>query len=166
MIHIYTGDGQGKTSAAVGLCLRMIGSGGRVLLFQFLKNHTSGEITVLKKAGAVVPETIEKVKFTRDMTDEEKAELALFYERKLAEIAAEEKSFDMMLLDETAAAVNKGFLKEEAVIELIENASCEIILTGREMPERIMELGDYISEIKKVRHPFDKGIKARKGIEF
>lgn len=166
VIHIYTGDGQGKTSAAAGLCLRMLGQGGRVLAFQFLKDHTSGEITALRKAGAVIPETVSKIKFTRNMTDKEKTELAAFYEKKLAQIASQAEDFDLILLDEAAAAVNKGFIDIDELVDFITKAPCELILTGRRMPKRIIELGDYVSEIKKLRHPFDTGVKARRGIEF
>ena len=75
-------------------------------------------------------------------------------------------SFDLILLDEAAAAVNKGFIDIDELVDLITKAPCELILTGRRMPKRIIELSDYVSEIKKLRHPFDTGVKARRGIEF
>lgn len=167
LIHIYTGNGKGKTTAAAGLCLRMLGHGKRVLFFQFMKNHSSGEVAALKTfKNAVIPETIPSVKFTKDMTDSEKAELYNFYSLKWNEITAESKRCELVVLDEAVTAVNKGFLDIDMLIDFLKTSASEIVITGRNAPEELLSLGDYICEIKSIRHPFDKGIAARKGIEF
>lgn len=173
-IHIYCGDGKGKTTAAVGLAVRMAGAGGRSVLVRFLKNDESGEVDSLKQIrGITVIPCLKTFGFTWQMTKEEKAEAAAFYQelfgmgvKESLKLAAKEKT--LIVLDEVCAAVNSGLLKKEPVLSFLDELpeNLEAVLTGREPLAEFVERADYISEIRKVRHPFDRGIAARKGIEY
>ncbi|HIW74747.1 MAG TPA: cob(I)yrinic acid a,c-diamide adenosyltransferase [Firmicutes bacterium] len=169
LIQLYCGDGKGKTSAAVGQCLRAAGHGLRIGVLQFLKDGSSGEIAVLRtmKNVTVFP-AMEKVKFTFAMTAEEKAETRRFNDGLLARAAAAADTLDVLLLDEVCAAVSTGLLDEEALLKFLREkpAGLEVLLTGRDPSAGMRELADYISEIRMVRHPFEQGIAAREGIEW
>ncbi|WP_458861665.1 cob(I)yrinic acid a,c-diamide adenosyltransferase [Acidaminobacterium chupaoyuni] len=171
LLHLYCGDGKGKTTAAMGLILRRLGRGGKVVLVQFLKDTPSGEITALKqfenitilrgKAGA---------KFTFQMTEQEKQETAKIHEanlEKAIEIVKDGRC-DLLVLDEAAAALQCGLLSEKPIKELIAMGEerPEIVITGRNPPQFLWEAADYITEMKLHKHPFEKGIAAREGIEF
>jgi cob(I)alamin adenosyltransferase len=169
LVHIYCGDGKGKTTAAVGLSVRCAGGGGKVLFYQFLKDGTSGELTVLNLLdGIKVFDGCKCNKFIFNMTDEEKAELKAGYTtdfKKLVEMACD---YDMLVLDEAVHAVNFGLLPIELLLDFLENKpkALEVVLTGIKPDRRLTDIADYVSSIVKVKHPFDKGIGARKYIEM
>lgn len=173
-VHIYCGDGKGKTTAAAGLAVRMAGSGGRAVIVRFLKNDDSGEVEALRQIrGITVIPCRKTFGFTWQMTEEQKKEAAAFYVglfREAADMALQYAGQGAVLfvMDEVCAAVGSGLLAKEEVIEFLDQCpeSMEIVMTGREPLPELMERADYISEIKKVRHPFDKGISARRGIEY
>ena len=104
------------------------------------------------------------------MTDEEKQEAALFYNNAMDRIKkmVQSENYDMLILDETFGAINTGMISEDIIIEFLKNkpAGLEVVMTGREPSERIMEYADYISEIRKIKHPYDRGIQSRKMIEY
>ena len=165
MIHIYYGDGKGKTTAAVGLAVRAAGSGLRVLFVQFLKTDFSGERSVLGKLDNVTLTNCPlNLKFTFDMTDAEKHRTAVLYRSIFERSAATALSdrYDMIVLDEIFDVINEGMLAE------VTNApkSIEIVMTGHNPSPRFLAAADYITEMKKHKHPFDRGMSARKGIEF
>lgn len=173
-IHIYCGEGKGKTTAAIGLAVRMAGGAGRAVLARFLKNDASGEVEALKGIQAITVLPCPKAfGFTWQMTEEEKAEAADFY-GKLFETAAAislesaAQGRTLLVLDELCAAVNSGLVKKEPVLKFLDELpeDLEVVMTGREPLKEFVERADYISEIRKVRHPFDQGIAARKGIEY
>ena len=169
LVHIYCGDGKGKTTASVGLAVRAAGCGKKVMFTQFFKDGSSSEISVLKGLSNVELNLCTKKHhlFFR-MTEEEKKEAKEDY-RLLFERAAEavKNGVDLLVMDEAVSACNHGMLDESAVIALLQNrGETEIVLTGREPSEILVNEADYVSEIKKIKHPFDKGIHARKGIEF
>lgn len=171
MIHIYYGDGKGKTTAAVGLAVRAAGCGLRVLFVQFLKTDSSGERSVLGKLDNVTLTNCPlNLKFTFDMTDAEKHRTAVLYRNIFERSAATALSdrYDMIVLDEIFDVINEGMLTEAQVYEFITNApnSIEIVMTGRNPSQRFLAEADYITEMKKHKHPFDSGMTARKGIEF
>lgn len=171
LVHIYCGDGKGKTTAAVGLAVRCAGGGGKVLFFQFMKGNNSGERVAMNQiAGIELVSGAEKMKFVWDMSDEEKQKLAKYYNLKLEEleIKAYNGRYDMLVLDEIMSAISCGFVDLEKICTFIENKpeGLEIVMTGREPDERLIKTADYVSEIKKIKHPFDKNISARKFIEF
>ena len=170
LVHLYCGDGKGKTTAAVGLAVRHSGRGGKVVFAQFLKDGTSGECRVLAKLGVTVLAANPVGKFSFRMTEEEKAETAAALGRTFdaaTGFAVREKA-TLLVLDEVCAAVNCGFLPEKTLTEFLESRpdSLEVVLTGRDPSENLQMHADYITEMKKRRHPFDEGVAAREGIEF
>uniref|UniRef100_UPI003FEF3A23 cob(I)yrinic acid a,c-diamide adenosyltransferase n=1 Tax=Faecalibacterium sp. TaxID=1971605 RepID=UPI003FEF3A23 len=139
LLHLYWGDGKGKTTAAMGLALRALGSGKRVVIVQFLKGGNSGEIPLLAQLGAEI------------------------YRGK-----AIARPADLLILDEAGSAeeldmVDVDLLKK-AVLE--RPAGCECVLTAHTPPQWMLDTADYSTEMKCCRHPYQKGIKARKGIEY
>ncbi len=170
LVHLYCGDGKGKTTAAVGLAVRHSGRGGKVVFAQFLKDGTSGECRVLAKLGVTVLAAKPVGKFSFRMTEEEKAETAAALGRTFdaaTGFAVRERA-TLLVLDEICAAVNCGFLPEKTLTEFLESRpdSLEVVLTGRDPSENLQVHADYITEMKKRRHPFDEGVAAREGIEF
>lgn len=171
LLHIYCGDGKGKTSAAVGLAVRAAGCGMKVLVVRFLKTENSGEVEVLRSIpGITVPPCERTFGFVFRMTDEQKQEAALYYQSRF-EAAAEEAvqgEYDLLILDEILASCNYGMVRETSVVEFLKNRpeKLEVVLTGRNPSETFLELADYVSEICMRRHPYEKGIPARRGIEF
>ena len=170
LVHLYCGDGKGKTTAAVGLAVRHSGRGGKVVFAQFLKDGTSGECRVLAKLGVTVLAANPVGKFSFRMTEEEKAETAAALGRTFdaaTGFAVRERA-TLLVLDEVCAAVNCGFLPEKTLTEFLESRpdSLEVVLTGRDPSENLQVHADYITEMKKRRHPFDEGFAAREGIEF
>ncbi len=168
-IHIYYGDGKGKTTAAMGQIMRAAGCGFKVLVFQFLKDNTSSERAVLEALPAVtcLPGR-DDVKFYSQMNSDERTEAAHYNNKALDEIVKFCSPFDMLLLDEALCAVKLGLLNEDKLVSFLEHKpkELEIILTGHEASERILKLGDYVTKMCKVRHPYEKGVQARKGIEY
>lgn len=171
LIHVYTGDGKGKTTAAVGLALRMAGAGGRVLFAQFLKDGSSNEIKLLKQINEIecLPYR-HNIKFIKDMSDEEFNFALKENSRYFDEITvrAVKDNYNMLVMDEFMAAYNFGLLDKTKALKFLETkpSGLEVVLTGRDVPEQICKNADYISEIKKIKHPFDRGICARNGIEL
>lgn len=171
LIHIYTGDGKGKTTAAVGLGIRAYGRGFKVLMVQFLKGADTGEIYTLKK---LEPEFLlyrgkEIKKFTWNMNEAELKETARVQQDifNYAVDAARSGGWDLVILDEILGAVGAGMVDKKEVIKFIDEKpdNFELVLTGRNAPAELVERADYVSEIKAVKHPMEKGIPARKGIE-
>lgn len=171
MIHIYYGDGKGKTTASVGLAARAAGSNMKVLFVQFLKTEFSGERHVLSHTENITVTFCPiELKFTFDMDEKEKLQASkLFkgiFERSVTTALTER--YDMVVLDEIFDAINYDMISEADVYEFIANApsSMEIVMTGHNPSERFIEAADYVTEFKKIKHPFDRGITGRKGVEF
>lgn len=171
MKHIYYGDGKGKTTAAIGLAVRAAGSKMKVLFVQFLKTEFSGERHILSHTGNVTLTFCPlELKFTFDMDDKEKAQAAKIFKGIFdnAVTTALTEKYDMVVLDEVFEAINAHMLSESEVYEFITNApsSMEIVMTGHNPPQKFMDCADYITEFKKIKHPYDRGITGRIGIEF
>lgn len=168
-IHVYYGNGKGKTTAAIGQIVRAAGSGLKVLFFQFLKNNSSSERVILEQIPNItcLPGR-ERVKFYNQMNATEKAELRHYNNKALDEIIKFCTSFDVLLMDESLCAVQLGLLSEEKLLAFLKHKprGLEVILTGHEVTERVMELADYATDMQKKKHPYEKGIMAREGIEF
>lgn len=173
MIHLYYGDGKGKTTCAIGLSVRALGNGFPVIFVQFLKSRQAGEIRMLENLGAKIIRGKGTLKFTFQMTDDEKKAT-----RKISidnfNLAIEsckkfenEKHF-FLIFDEICSAWNNDFLDKSKVESFLSNLpkNCEMILTGRNPPDLFLKISDYVTEMKKEKHPFDKGVKARIGVEF
>lgn len=167
MLQIITGEGKGKTTAAFGQALRALGRGRKVQVYQFLKSGDSGECMACEDF-CLFPVTwlCKSEKFSWLLTEDEKEQLR---RQTAAELAAlDNLSCDLLVLDEIFAAVAGGFVPLawlEAFL-LKEKEKREIILTGRCVPDSVYALADYISNIQNERHPFEKGIPARKGVEY
>ncbi len=171
MLHIYTGNGKGKTTAAVGLTVRASGAGKKICFMQFLKNGTSSEISQLKKLGIDVICAERCSKFTYAMTPAELESLTaehnsmIEYARKLVL----NDNIGLLVLDEFIGAYTKKLLDTGAagaLLEIAAKSGCEVVLTGRNAPDELLAIADYITEMKPLRHPYDKGIPAREGIEY
>lgn len=169
MIHIYYGDGKGKTTAAVGLAIRGAGNDFNVAFAQFLKDDSSGEISILRNIPQIrVFHTDSFYGFVKYMNDEQKNEMKADYAELLKKVEREIKENTIVILDEVIHACNFGLLEEQVLCKFLDkySQSAEIVLTGRNPSQELIKRADYISEIKKIRHPYDKGIEARKGIEL
>lgn len=168
-IHIYYGYGKGKTTAAMGQVIRAAGSGLKVLVFQFLKDNTSSERKVLENIPGIVclPGPLQ-IKFSSRMTIEERKEMEHYHTAILDELEKSCASFDILLMDEALCAVKVGLLKEEALLRFLERKpqNLELILTGHEVSQKLLDKADYVTELRKIKHPYDEGLPARKGIEF
>lgn len=166
MIHLYCGDGKGKTTAAMGLALRMAGRGRAVVIAQFLKGADSGERLALAQVpGVRLLEVPERVKFSFQLTPAEREAERTRNTRLLALARKAAPSCDLLVLDEVCAAVNTGLLPLEDVLDCLDSLSCEVVLTGRDPAPELRDRADYLTEMRKVRHPFDRGVCARTGIE-
>lgn len=168
LIHIYCGDGKGKTTCVMGLLVRAAGAGKKVLLHQFLKDDSSSERAVIDKLpGVTVIPGAKMDKFTFQMSEEELAALREENNARLDRIFAMAKDYDMLILDESVYAMDMGLLSEDKVIDFLENKPrhLEVVMSGRNPSGRLKEHADYISEIKKIKHPFDEGLSSRIGIE-
>jgi cob(I)alamin adenosyltransferase len=170
MIHVYTGDGKGKTTAAVGLAVRAAGGGGNVVFAQFIKAAPSGELKPLAEAGVTVIRSGMRLGFTFNMDDAALALCRQEQRRILDEAlsAVRNRAAKLAVLDEALDALAAGVLDGEAVRSFIRTLpdGCELVLTGRPVPDWLAEAADYYSEVKKIKHPFDRGVKARAGIEM
>ncbi|MEM2899879.1 MAG: cob(I)yrinic acid a,c-diamide adenosyltransferase [Thermoplasmata archaeon] len=167
LVHVYTGNGKGKTTASFGLAMRAVGCGMKVAIIQFLKGDEGYcEIPSAKKLGIVVEQYGRKCFVNPKNPAKEDIELArLGLER--ARNIIEKKEFDMLILDEINVAIDLNLITLEDVLYLLKNrGDLEIILTGRNAKKEIIEEADYVTEMKEIKHPFKKGISGRKGIEF
>lgn len=170
LIHIYCGDGKGKTTAAVGLAVRCAGRGNKVLLVQFLKSRDSGELYSLAKLPDIeVMRGKESKKFTFQMNEEEKHALLIEHNKMFEQILAKIKNggYSLLILDEVIGALNAKVFEMPKLIEFLRHKpeNLEVVLTGRNPAPELVEIADYVSEMRKVKHPMDKGIMAREGIE-
>ena len=171
LIHVYTGDGKGKTTAALGVALRAMGWGARVCMVQFIKGYPEiGEARFARESGgrfvleqfAVDPSRgIDEAKV---LTRSAAVDQAMAY----AEQAVSSGDYGLVILDEINNALHFGLVNLRRVLALIESkpSSVELILTGRDAPPEIIAAADYVTEMNLVRHPYQKGVGARKGIDY
>ena len=168
LVHIYFGDGKGKTTAALGLALRALGDGLRVCVCQFLKSADSGEVEALRHFESAVLLRAEggSDRFLWQMDEEERAAY-LARQRALLDRAAAVNA-DVYVLDEVTDAALAGAFSIEALRKQTEalRGRGEVVLTGHEVPEALLSGADYITRMQKLRHPYDHGIRARRGIEY
>ncbi len=175
MVHFYIGDGKGKTTAALGLALRAAGFGKKVYVAQFLKgrNIPSGFIKAL--ASCRLPLKIERFShqihplFQQGKLPFKKKEIRASTAAALDKIEKflEKNRYEVIVLDEILNSLDQGFCSLARLKKLIKKASrTEIIMTGRTAPPELCHLADYLSVIVKEKHPFDRGVRAREGIEY
>ncbi len=166
-VQIYTGDGKGKTTASLGLCVRMVGAGGKVLLVQFMKKGDFSEIKGLGYFGDKVQVAqFGSGRFVRGRPlpeDIKRAKDALGYALE----SMKSGQYDLVILDEVNVAMNMGLLDVEEVQKFLEMRpeNVEVVLTGRDAPMEIMDAADLVTECKMIKHYYKKGVMAREGIE-
>jgi cob(I)alamin adenosyltransferase len=175
LVEIYTGDGKGKTTAAFGLALRAAGQGNRVLIYQFLKPEfvECGERFILKKGpGSIKVDCLDQpwdmaVSFNDGKQVSRMRDAIRLVLQKISEMA-KDRTYDLFVLDEIVFCLSKGLADIDDVRDIIRgrDSSVEIVLTGRGATKELIELADLVTEMKNIRHPFDKGIEARRGIEY
>ena len=169
MIHLYCGDGKGKTTAALGLVIRHAGAGGKAVVAQFLKSLPTGELATLDKLSVPVYRNDLPHGFFPNMNDEMKKSVREMHDQTLAEVTrlARAGECTLLVLDELCAALSLGLIDRENVLSLLdEHGDAELVITGRDPDPALIERADYITEMKLIKHPYDKGVQARKGIEF
>ncbi len=171
MIHIYSGDGKGKTTAVVGLAVRAAGAGMRVYFYQFLKNGSSSEISMLESLRGVTVRCCRNCsKFTSQLNDEEKAAVTAEQNSMLIEIKnlINSHGADLIIIDEFIDAYNKQLVDRLFAEVMLKEfpSGMELAMTGREPTPFLCRLADYHSEIKAVKHPFENGMRSRRGIEY
>ena len=169
LIHVYCGDGKGKTTASVGLTVRAAGAGKQVVFTQFYKDGTSSEIAVLKQLSNVKIVVCEKhYGLFRRMTDDQKEAARKDYTALLEQAIAEAQHADLLVLDESVSACNHGAIPEERLLGFLREKpeNLEVVLTGRSPSTRLLEYADYVTRMGCEKHPFSRGIPARRGVEF
>lgn len=168
-IHINCGDGKGKTTAAMGLSVRAAGSGLKVLVVQFFKDGTSSELKILREIPNITVVTEERnFGFYNFMKEENKAEAKQAYQELLEKAITMSNDADVLVLDEIISTYNYNMIERETLVGFLKEkrSDLEVILTGRDPKEELVELADYVTEMKKIKHPYDKKQPARLGIEF
>ena len=168
LVHLYFGDGKGKTTAAIGLAVRAKGAGLRVWFFQFLKGRDTGELQPLSQLGILVQRAPDSEKFVFSMTQEEKEQArkectALLNQAKQGLL---EGQCDLLVLDEVTDAADLGLISLEELDALLDSPKAELVLTGHTPAPCLLERADYLTRMTQVKHPYQKGISARRGIEF
>lgn len=168
LVQIYTGDGKGKTTAALGLALRALGAGLKVYLGQFIKK---GEFSEIKALRCFQPNiTIRQYGAGRFVKGKPSPADIRCAKRGLADLrrALLSKKYDLVIADEINCAVKAGLITVKEVLLLIDKkpSAVELVLTGRSASRQIMNKADLITEMRKIRHPFDRGEGGRKGIEY
>ena len=171
LTHIYTGDGKGKTTASVGLAARALGSGLNVLYCSFHKRpekYGYTEIDSLKKLGAQVISFAKGHPHLDRSIDEDVIRREVSEAMETLAQLLKNNRVDMLILDEILISVRDNYLEESALIDFIKNKPphTELVLTGRGATQNVMDLADYVSFVRKVKHPYDKGVLSREGIEY
>jgi len=175
LVQIYTGRGKGKTTAAFGLALRAAGQGNKVLIYQFLKPPSLdiGERFAIQLGAVRI--RVEALDKPWDMASsfsdiEAVARMKKAIKQVLQRIAetAEKRFYDVIILDEIVFCLSKGLAQLADIKNIIDKKDrcVEIVMTGRDATDELIEMADLVTEMKSVRHPFEKGINARKGIEY
>ena len=181
LVHVITGDGKGKTTASLGLALRAVGNNLRVQMIQFLKSGFTGELYSAKKLGFEIEQfgvdaLKEKQKHLQEFSDrtgtfifqpDVKEKDAAMQGWEHAKKIIKSNEYDMVILDEINCVLAKELIPVQEVLGIIKNhGKVELILTGRDAPKEIMDAADYVNVVNGIKHPWQKGVVARKGIEY
>jgi len=166
-IQIYTGNGKGKTTAALGLAIRTMGAGGNVFIGQFLKSGDYSEIKALKKiADQITVEQYGLGRFVKGQPSKEDIKAGMEGYKRVAQVI-EKGEYDLVILDEGNVAVSCNIFSEQDLLDLFEKKPdhVELVVTGRGATRAVMEKADLVSEMENIKHYFQKGVQARVGIE-
>jgi len=174
LIHIYTGDGKGKTTAATGLAVRAAGQGLKVLFVQFFKEDDapSGEKSFFNEFAhdrvTVLRSNCKHPFFTGDKTDDDGVAESIKKTFESVKASIAEGGIDLLVLDEIMAVLTGGWIPLGEFLDFIEARplGLEVALTGRDAPSELVSISDYVTEMLKIKHPFDEGITARRGFDF
>ena len=181
LVHIITGDGKGKTTSSLGLALRAIGNNLRVHMIQFLKSGFTGELYSAKKLGFEIEQfgvdaLKERQKHLQEFADKTgkfvfqpdiKEKDAAMQGWQHAKDMIKSSNYDLIILDEINCVLAKDLIPIKEVLDIVkEHGKVELVLTGRDAPEELMEAADYVNVVQRVKHPWQKGIIARRGIEY
>ncbi|MBI2660229.1 cob(I)yrinic acid a,c-diamide adenosyltransferase [Candidatus Woesearchaeota archaeon] len=179
LVHVITGDGKGKTTSSLGLAMRAIGNNLKVHMIQFLKSGFTGEIYSAKKLGFSIEQfgvDALKQKHLQEFADrtgtfvfqpDVKEKDAAMQGWQHAKDVIKSGSYDLIILDEINCVLAKGLIPISEVLEIVkEHGKVELVFTGRDAPEELMEAADYVNVVQGKKHPWQKGIVARKGIEY
>ena len=166
LVHVYTGNGKGKTTAALGLAMRAVGQGMRVAFIQFIKGEPCGEHLFVKeyKPFEIVQISVgDSFKKSKEKLRHEAQETLVYAEQEILG-----GKYDLIVLDEIFIAVDQGLITIKQVLELLDSkpASIELVLTGRNAPPEITQRADLVTEMLMIKHPFTEGTSARRGIEY
>lgn len=166
-IHLYTGNGKGKTTAALGLALRATGANKNVYIAQFVKGMHYSELNSIKQLKNITLKQYGRNCFIEREPAAEDIEAAQNALKDIAVIMAEKK-IDMLILDEVAIALHYKLISIDALLTLIKSkpAEMEMILTGRRAPDELYDIADLITEMKEIKHYYNNGVEAREGIEY
>jgi len=181
LVHVITGDGKGKTTSSLGLALRAIGNNLRVHMIQFLKSGFTGELYSAKKLGFEIEQfgvdaLREKQKklqefadrtgsfvFQPDVKEKDAAIEGWEYAKKIIKSG----NYDLVILDEINCVLAKNLIPLEEVLDLAKNhGKVELVFTGRDAPKELMDAADYVNVVQCIKHPWQKGVVARRGIEY
>lgn len=168
LLQVYTGDGKGKTTAAMGLAVRALGNNFKVCILQFLKSEISGEVAPLISLGAELKlcNSQDKPTWTMNKTEEQ----ILIADTKKAwkefTLLMKREEYDLIILDEANHAFNREYISEKEALAVFElSQTTEVVTTGRNAPEWLIKRADLVTEMKLHKHPFQQGIPSRIGIE-
>lgn len=166
--HIYTGNGKGKTTAALGLCLRALGAGFRVFFLQFAKGRPTAEFKALESFASQI--TIRRFGrpcfIGRECDDADRAEAGKGYLEALAAVSGGE--YQLVILDEINIVIKHGLISVREAVDLLDARAgdTELVLTGRDAPDALVEAADLVTEMREIKHYYKAGVRARSGIEF
>ncbi len=168
LVIVNTGDGKGKTTAALGVLLRATGQNMRVVMLQFLKSKTGnwGEMRAAQRLGVeIIPLGDGFTWMSKDLDKDRALAQACW---RLCREKIESNQYDVVIMDEITYALNYGWLSLEEVLATLSNRNplLHVIITGRDAPEGLVEFADMVTEMREVKHPYKVGIMAQKGIEF
>jgi len=166
LVHVYTGDGKGKTTAALGLAMRAAGQGMKVAFIQFLKGLPTGELLFAQqhKTFEIVQISVgDSFKKSKEQLSQEAQQTLAYAEQEIVS-----GKYDLVILDEIFIAINQGLITIKEVMDLLDAkpASVELVLTGRKAPPEIVQRADLVTEMLMIKHPFTGGTSARRGIEY
>jgi len=166
LVHVYTGDGKGKTTAALGLAMRAVGQGMKVAFIQFLKGLPSGEHLFARQYNPfeIVQISVgDSFKKSKEQLSQEAQQTLAYAEQEIVS-----GKYDLVILDEIFIAINQGLITVKQVLDLLDAkpGSVELVLTGRKAPPEIVQRADLVTEMLMIKHPFTEGTSARRGIEY